>query len=110
MSSVLNGSFFNISAEPSEPLDPMSSSNSSSQIILKWKPPNDPNGNITHYLVSYQRQPEASELFKFDYCQKGEALVVAGFWFWFHISLCLLELKYIFLITFDCFLSYKSIS
>lgn len=61
------------------PLDPMSSSNSSSQIILKWKPPNDPNGNITHYLVFYQRQPEASELYKFDYCQKGETLLVAGF-------------------------------
>lgn len=56
------------------PLDPISSSNSSSQIILKWKPPNDPNGNITHYLVFYQRQPEASELYKFDYCQKGEKM------------------------------------
>lgn len=58
--------------EPSVPLDPISSSNSSSQIILKWKPPNDPNGNITHYLVFCQRQSEASELYKFDYCQKGE--------------------------------------
>uniref|UniRef100_A0A671YZQ8 Tyrosine-protein kinase receptor n=1 Tax=Sparus aurata TaxID=8175 RepID=A0A671YZQ8_SPAAU len=58
--------------KPSVPLDPISSSNSSSQIILKWKPPNDPNGNITHYLVFCQRQPEASELYKFDYCQKGE--------------------------------------
>ena len=62
------------SAEPSVPLDPISSSNSSSQIILKWKPPNDPNGNITHYLVFCQRQPEASELYKFDYCQKGESV------------------------------------
>ncbi|XP_047223967.1 insulin receptor a [Girardinichthys multiradiatus] len=60
--------------KPSVPLDPMSSSNSSSQIILKWKPPNDPNGNITHYLVFYQRQAEASELYKFDYCQKGMKL------------------------------------
>ncbi|XP_024129446.1 insulin receptor a [Oryzias melastigma] len=59
---------------PSVPLDPISSSNSSSQIILKWRPPNDPNGNITHYLVFYQRQPEASELYKFDYCQKGMKL------------------------------------
>lgn len=58
-------------SEPSVPLDPISSSNSSSQIILKWKPPNDPNGNITHYLVFCQQQPEASELYKFDYCQKG---------------------------------------
>ncbi|XP_063741563.1 insulin receptor a [Eleginops maclovinus] len=57
--------------KPSVPLDPISSSNSSSQIILKWKPPNDPNGNITHYLVTCQRQPEAIELYKFDYCQKG---------------------------------------
>ncbi|XP_037837848.1 insulin receptor a isoform X2 [Kryptolebias marmoratus] len=60
--------------KPSVPLDPISSSNSSSQIILKWKPPNDPNGNITHYVVLYQRQPEASELYKFDYCQKGMKL------------------------------------
>ncbi|XP_038573533.1 insulin receptor a isoform X2 [Micropterus salmoides] len=60
--------------KPSVPLDPISSSNSSSQIILKWKPPNDPNGNITHYLVYCQRQPEASELYKFDYCQKGMKL------------------------------------
>lgn len=64
--------FCDVSPEPSVPLDPISSSNSSSQIILKWKPPNDPNGNITHYLVFCQRQPEASELYKFDYCQKGE--------------------------------------
>uniref|UniRef100_A0AAQ4QGR6 Tyrosine-protein kinase receptor n=1 Tax=Gasterosteus aculeatus aculeatus TaxID=481459 RepID=A0AAQ4QGR6_GASAC len=60
------------STKPSVPLEPMSSSNSSSQIILKWKPPNDPNGNITHYLVFCQRQPEGSELYKFNYCQKGE--------------------------------------
>ncbi|XP_035026675.1 insulin receptor a isoform X1 [Hippoglossus stenolepis] len=60
--------------KPSVPLDAISSSNSSSQIILKWKPPNDPNGNITHYLVFCQRQPEASELYKFDYCQKGMKL------------------------------------
>ncbi|XP_060783116.1 insulin receptor a isoform X2 [Neoarius graeffei] len=60
--------------KPSVPLDPISSSNSSSQIILKWKPPNDPNGNITHYVVSCLQQPEASELYKFDYCQKGMKL------------------------------------
>ncbi|XP_078279915.1 insulin receptor-like isoform X2 [Rhinoraja longicauda] len=56
---------------PSVPLDPISVSNSSSQIILKWKPPTDPNGNITHYLVFWQQQPEDSELYEFDYCQKG---------------------------------------
>ncbi|XP_061094093.1 insulin receptor b [Conger conger] len=60
--------------KPSVPLDPISSSNSSSQIILKWKPPTDPNGNITHYLVFCQKQPEDNDLYKFDYCQKGMKL------------------------------------
>uniref|UniRef100_A0AAZ3S6U2 Tyrosine-protein kinase receptor n=1 Tax=Oncorhynchus tshawytscha TaxID=74940 RepID=A0AAZ3S6U2_ONCTS len=60
--------------KPSVPLDPISSSNSSSQIILKWKPPTDTNGNITHYLVYCQQQPEDSDLYKFDYCQKGMKL------------------------------------
>ncbi|XP_029542574.1 insulin receptor-like [Oncorhynchus nerka] len=60
--------------KPSVPLDPISSSNSSSQIILKWKPPTDANGNITHYLVFCQQQPEDSDLYKFDYCQKGMKL------------------------------------
>lgn len=57
---------------PSVPLDPISVSNSSSQIILKWKPPSEPNGNITHYLVYWQEQAEDSELYELDYCLKGE--------------------------------------
>ncbi|XP_025066097.1 insulin receptor isoform X3 [Alligator sinensis] len=56
---------------PSVPLDPISVSNSSSQIILKWKPPSEPNGNITHYLVYWQQQSEDSELYELDYCLKG---------------------------------------
>ncbi|GCB73640.1 hypothetical protein scyTo_0002720 [Scyliorhinus torazame] len=60
-----------IAGTPSVPLDPISVSNSSSQIILKWKPPTDRNGNITHYLVFWQQQSESSELYEFDYCQKG---------------------------------------
>ncbi|XP_051981156.1 insulin receptor-like, partial [Xyrauchen texanus] len=56
---------------PSVPLDPISSSNSSSQIILKWKPPSDPNGNITHYMVFCQKQEEDIEFYKYDYCQQG---------------------------------------
>ncbi|KAE8632427.1 hypothetical protein XENTR_v10001545 [Xenopus tropicalis] len=56
---------------PSVPLDPFSVSNSTSQIILKWKPPSEPNGNVTHYLVYWQEQPEDSELYELDYCNKG---------------------------------------
>uniref|UniRef100_A0A3B3W0Y7 Tyrosine-protein kinase receptor n=1 Tax=Poecilia latipinna TaxID=48699 RepID=A0A3B3W0Y7_9TELE len=59
-------------SKPSGPLDPISSSNSSSQIILKWKPPTSPNGNITHYRVICHKQEEDSDLYKFDYCLQGE--------------------------------------
>lgn len=61
-------------SEPSVPLDPISSSNSSSQIILKWKPPTSPNGNITHYRVVCRKQAEDSDLYKFDYCLQGCSL------------------------------------
>ncbi|KAJ7308412.1 hypothetical protein JRQ81_008957 [Phrynocephalus forsythii] len=56
---------------PAVPTDPISVSNSSSQIILKWKPPTDPNGNITHYVVSWMQQSEDRELYELDYCMKG---------------------------------------
>ncbi|XP_043946685.1 insulin receptor [Protopterus annectens] len=56
---------------PSVPNDAVSVSNSSSQIILKWKPPSEPNGNITHYLVYWQQQSEDNELYARDYCLKG---------------------------------------
>ncbi|XP_058019223.1 insulin receptor [Ahaetulla prasina] len=56
---------------PSVPQDPISVSNSSSQIILKWKSPSHPNGNITHYMVSWEQQSEDNELYDLDYCLKG---------------------------------------
>ncbi|XP_010792579.1 insulin receptor-like [Notothenia coriiceps] len=59
---------------PSVPLDPISSSNSSSQIILRWKPPTSPNGNITHYRVICRKQSEDRDLYKFDYCLQGMKL------------------------------------
>ncbi|MBV94658.1 Insulin receptor, partial [Eschrichtius robustus] len=65
-------------ADPSVPLDPISVSNSSSQIILKWKPPSDPNGNITHYLVFWERQEEDGELYELDYCLKAKADDIVG--------------------------------
>lgn len=61
------------------PLDPISSSNSSSQIILKWKPPTSPNGNITHYRVICRKQPEDGDLYKFDYCLQGSDLRATSF-------------------------------
>uniref|UniRef100_A0A8C6U1H3 Tyrosine-protein kinase receptor n=1 Tax=Neogobius melanostomus TaxID=47308 RepID=A0A8C6U1H3_9GOBI len=61
-------------SKPSVPVIYISSSNSSSQIILKWKPPINPNGNITHYRVICRKQPEDSDLYKFDYCLQGMKL------------------------------------
>jgi len=78
-------------AVPSVPLDPISVSNSSSQIILKWKPPSEPNGNITHYLVFWQQQAEDSELYELDYCLKGER-VVPSLWLSFKLSWNCLEI------------------
>lgn len=76
-----HGSLFLFSfTDPSVPLDPISVSNSSSQIILKWKPPSDPNGNITHYLVYWERQAEDSELSELDYCLKGERWQLSWGW------------------------------
>ncbi|XP_078526892.1 insulin receptor [Lissotriton helveticus] len=56
---------------PSVPIDPISISNSSSEIILKWKSPSEPNGNVTYYLVYWYQQLEDSELYELDYCHKG---------------------------------------
>ncbi|XP_060231898.1 LOW QUALITY PROTEIN: insulin receptor [Meriones unguiculatus] len=56
---------------PSVPRDPLSVSNSSSQILLRWRPPAEPNGNVTHYRVRWERQDEDAELFELDYCRKG---------------------------------------
>lgn len=59
---------------PTIPQDVVSMSNSSSQLIVKWKPPIHRNGNLTYYLVMWQAQPEDGELYINDYCHKGMKL------------------------------------
>lgn len=46
-------------------------SNSSSHIVVRWKPPTQRNGNITYYLVLWQQLAEDMELYVNDYCHKG---------------------------------------
>ncbi|XP_060614199.2 insulin receptor-related protein [Anolis sagrei] len=58
-------------AAPTVPRDVISMSNSSSHLIVRWKPPTQPNGNLTYYLVLWQQLAEDSELFVNDYCHKG---------------------------------------
>uniref|UniRef100_A0A8C3RX14 Tyrosine-protein kinase receptor n=1 Tax=Chelydra serpentina TaxID=8475 RepID=A0A8C3RX14_CHESE len=58
-------------AAPTVPRDVLSMSNSSSHIIVRWKPPSQRNGNITYYLVLWQQLAEDLELYVNDYCHKG---------------------------------------
>lgn len=53
------------------PKDPRAYANSSTQLVVKWSPPAFPNGNLTYYLVRWQRQPEDRELYHHNYCSKS---------------------------------------
>nr|BAB44154.1 insulin-like growth factor I receptor [Cynops pyrrhogaster] len=59
-------------AVPSTPLDVLSASNSSTQLIVKWKPPSLPNGNLSYYIVRWQQQPQDSYLYLHNYCSKDK--------------------------------------
>ncbi|XP_063002373.1 insulin receptor-related protein [Elgaria multicarinata webbii] len=58
-------------AVPTVPRDVISMSNSSSHLIVRWKTPSQPNGNLTYYVVVWQQLAEDAELFVNDYCHKG---------------------------------------
>ncbi|XP_030043845.1 insulin receptor-related protein [Microcaecilia unicolor] len=58
-------------AAPTVPRDVIFMSNSSSHVIVRWKPPTQRNGNITYYLVLWQQLVEDAELYMNDYCTKG---------------------------------------
>uniref|UniRef100_A0A671WYI0 Tyrosine-protein kinase receptor n=1 Tax=Sparus aurata TaxID=8175 RepID=A0A671WYI0_SPAAU len=55
---------------PSMPKDARAYANSSTKLVVKWSPPAFPNGNLTYYLVRWQRQPEDTELYQHNYCSK----------------------------------------
>ncbi|XP_063803191.1 insulin receptor-related protein isoform X2 [Pseudophryne corroboree] len=58
-------------AAPTVPQDVMIMSNSSSHLIVRWKPPTQRNGNISYYLVLWQQLVEDQDLYTNDYCTKG---------------------------------------
>ncbi|KAM9294553.1 insulin receptor-related protein [Gastrophryne carolinensis] len=58
-------------AAPTVPQDVMSMSNSTSHLIVRWKPPGQRNGNLSYYLVLWQQMVEDQDLYKNDYCTKG---------------------------------------
>ncbi|XP_068595366.1 insulin-like growth factor 1a receptor [Brachionichthys hirsutus] len=55
---------------PSMPKDPRAFANSTTKLVVKWTPPAFPNGNLTYYLIRWQRQPEDRELYQHNYCSK----------------------------------------
>ncbi|XP_045427956.1 insulin-like growth factor 1 receptor isoform X2 [Pipistrellus kuhlii] len=57
---------------PSIPLDVISASNSSSQLIVRWNPPSLPNGNLSYYIVRWQQQPQDAYLYQHNYCSKDK--------------------------------------
>ncbi|XP_030045590.1 insulin-like growth factor 1 receptor [Microcaecilia unicolor] len=57
---------------PSTPLDIISASNSSTQLIVKWNPPSLPNGNLSYYLVRWQQQRQDNYLYRHNYCSKDK--------------------------------------
>ncbi|XP_075431372.1 insulin-like growth factor 1 receptor isoform X2 [Ascaphus truei] len=62
-------------AVPSIPLDVISASNSSSQLIVKWNSPSLPNGNLSYYIVRWQQQPQDSYLYQHNHCSKDKVPV-----------------------------------
>ncbi|KAH0505924.1 Insulin receptor-related protein [Microtus ochrogaster] len=58
-------------AAPTVPQDVISTSKSSSHLLVRWKPPVQRNGNITYYLVLWQRLAEDGDLYINDYCHRG---------------------------------------
>ncbi|KAL6080802.1 hypothetical protein STEG23_023811 [Scotinomys teguina] len=63
--------FRTLPAAPTVPQDVISTSNSSSHLLVRWKPPVQRNGNITYYLVLWQRLAEDGDLYINDYCHRG---------------------------------------
>ncbi|XP_058522571.1 insulin-like growth factor 1 receptor [Ochotona princeps] len=61
---------------PSVPLDILSASNSSSQLIVKWSAPSLPNGNLSYYIVRWQQQPQDAYLYRHNYCSKEDKIPV----------------------------------
>lgn len=53
------------------PREPRAYANSSTKLVVKWSAPAFPNGNLTYYLIRWQRQPEDRELYQHNYCSKG---------------------------------------
>ena len=67
--------FSTLSKQPSKPVAVTTESVSSSEIRVYWQPPAEPNGQINHYNVRWQRLIRFDHRLKLrerDYCQNGK--------------------------------------
>ncbi|XP_046460767.1 insulin-like peptide receptor isoform X3 [Daphnia pulex] len=66
-------------AEPDQPEDLRASANSSSELVIDWKPPINPNGIVTHYIVTGSWRKDDQDYFdKLDTCaEHASSLVVS---------------------------------
>lgn len=60
---------FGLFTVPSMPISLKAYSNSSSEIVIQWLPPLEPNGNVTHYLIeAFWEKIDPEFLEQRDYC------------------------------------------
>nr|ANZ55075.1 insulin receptor 1b [Pyrrhocoris apterus]QIS94310.1 insulin receptor 1b [Pyrrhocoris apterus] len=55
---------------PSEPQALTAFSNSSSEIVINWQPPANPNGNVTHYIVTGHLENDKEFIEQRNYCKQ----------------------------------------
>nr|KAG5703678.1 hypothetical protein BaRGS_002552 [Batillaria attramentaria] len=62
--------FTTLADYPTSPVDLMTVANAPGELLVTWKKPKFPNGNVTHYLVYWQRQKINTAPFdQRDYCK-----------------------------------------
>ena len=61
------------SSDPTSPTELQAEAQENGELLVTWKPPKVPNGNVTHYYVYWQLQTLNTETFdQRDYCKHRE--------------------------------------
>lgn len=62
---------------PSEPRDLGATVSSSSEIIVHWSPPKEPNGIVTHYMITVTKILPLSEAYSDrDFCSERKYIFI----------------------------------
>ncbi|CAH1989756.1 unnamed protein product [Acanthoscelides obtectus] len=67
--------FMTLPSTPSSPQNLQVYSNASDSLIIRWSPPLEPNGNVTHYIVAGKKHNDEYMLRDRDYCKDPPVLV-----------------------------------